>query len=349
MKTLLCSLLVIGLFQGEAEGNFRQVKGAVHVHTNFSTGSLSLEELAEEAQLKGIDTVIFAENFLLRFEYGLFPFRGLLKRVVEKPSVVRGGIGRWLQSVETAQAKFPTVILIPGVEVVPHYYWTGSLFGRDLTLHDTQKNMLAVGLDKAEDYLRIPAIGNRRVLSLQWPHLLKSALGAALVGLGIFMARAEREQKIRLKRVLVKVRKRHRIPAWLTLGFGALFLIEGLTASGFNPYRGDLGIEPYQGVIIRKFGIRGVIGKGGMGDKTLAACEACGCVYLHAIGGAAQVLAECIKKVRNVFLLEKFGSPEAIWELEVEDFPAVVTMDARGQSLHKEVFAASQAELAKRL
>ena len=107
--------------------------------------------------------------------------------------------------------------------------------------------------------------------------------------------------------------------------------------------------EPYQGQIIRKFGIRGVIGKGGMGDKTLAACEESGCVYLHAVGGAAQVLAECIKKVRNVYLLEKFGSPEAIWELDVENFPAVVTMDAHGHSLHKEVFAASQAELAKRL
>ena len=107
--------------------------------------------------------------------------------------------------------------------------------------------------------------------------------------------------------------------------------------------------EPYQGEFIRKFGIRGVIGKGGMGDKTLAACEESGCVYLHAVGGAAQVLAECIKKVRNVYLLEKFGSPEAVWELEVENFPAVVTMDAHGHSLHKEVFAASQAELAKRL
>src|SRR5580765_3699185 len=107
--------------------------------------------------------------------------------------------------------------------------------------------------------------------------------------------------------------------------------------------------EPYQGQIIRKFGIRGVIGKGGMGDKTLAACEECGCVYLHAVGGAAQVLAECIKKVRNVYLLEEFGSPEAVWEMEVENFPAVVTMDAHGHSLHKEVFAASQAELAKRL
>jgi fumarate hydratase class I len=107
--------------------------------------------------------------------------------------------------------------------------------------------------------------------------------------------------------------------------------------------------EPYQAEIIRKFGLRGVIGKGGMGEKTLAACREFGCVYLHAVGGAAQVLAECVKRVRNVYLLEKFGSPEAIWELEVADFPAVVTMDAHGNSLHAQVFQASAAELAKRL
>ena len=107
--------------------------------------------------------------------------------------------------------------------------------------------------------------------------------------------------------------------------------------------------EPYQAKIIKEFGLRGVIGKGGMGDKTLAACREHGCVYLHAIGGAAQVLAECIKRVRNVYMMDQFGAPEAIWEFEVEDFPAVVTMDAHGNSLHAEVFAKSQAALAARL
>ncbi len=107
--------------------------------------------------------------------------------------------------------------------------------------------------------------------------------------------------------------------------------------------------EPYQWQIIRDFGVRGVIGKGGMGEKTLAACKEHGCVYLHAIGGAAQVLAECVKKVRNVYFAEEFGSPEAIWELEIENFPAVVTIDAHGNSLHKEVLAASSAALAERL
>jgi len=107
--------------------------------------------------------------------------------------------------------------------------------------------------------------------------------------------------------------------------------------------------EPYQGQIIHDFGVRGVIGKGGMGDRTMEACRQNGCVYLHAIGGAAQVLAECVKKVRNVYFAAEFGAPEAIWELEIEDFPAVVTIDAHGHSLHKEIFAASQAELEKRL
>jgi len=106
--------------------------------------------------------------------------------------------------------------------------------------------------------------------------------------------------------------------------------------------------EPYQADIIRRFGVRGLVGKGGMGERTLAACRECGCVYFHAIGGAAQVLAARIKSVRNVYLLEEFGPAEAIWELAVEDFPVVVTMDAHGNSLHDAVLAASRAELAKR-
>lgn len=107
--------------------------------------------------------------------------------------------------------------------------------------------------------------------------------------------------------------------------------------------------EPYQWQIIRDHGLRGIIGKGGMGPRTSEACKQYGCAYLHAVGGAAQVLAECIKKVPNAYFMEKFGSPEAIWELVVENFPVVVTIDAQGNSLHQRVLEASGAELAKRL
>jgi len=103
--------------------------------------------------------------------------------------------------------------------------------------------------------------------------------------------------------------------------------------------------EPYQHEVIRDYKIRGVIGKGGMGEKTLAACKEYGAVYLHAIGGAAQVCAASVKRVDGVDWYD-LGSPEAIWHLWVEDFMAIVTMDSHGESLHKNVFEESSARLA---
>jgi fumarate hydratase, class I len=104
--------------------------------------------------------------------------------------------------------------------------------------------------------------------------------------------------------------------------------------------------EPYQGEIIGKYGVRAVIGKGGMGAKTLKALAQHGAVYLNAIGGAAQFYAKCIKKVEGVSLLE-FGTPEAMWHLQLDGFPAIVTMDAHGNSLHQAVEASSAENLAK--
>ncbi len=102
--------------------------------------------------------------------------------------------------------------------------------------------------------------------------------------------------------------------------------------------------EPYQGDILKKFGLRAVIGKGGMGPKTLAALKEHGAVYLNAVGGAAQYYAECIKKVNGVDFME-FGIPEAMWHLQVEGFAAIVTMDAHGNSLHADVDKDSKAKL----
>lgn len=103
--------------------------------------------------------------------------------------------------------------------------------------------------------------------------------------------------------------------------------------------------EPYQAEVIGHFGLRAVIGKGGMGPKTLAACQEHGAVYLHAIGGAASLIAQSVKEVLTVYKLE-FGVPEAFWIIRVEDFPAVVTMDSHGASLHQQMMERSSARLA---
>ncbi len=105
--------------------------------------------------------------------------------------------------------------------------------------------------------------------------------------------------------------------------------------------------EPYEADIIRRFGIRAVMGKGGMGKKTLAALKEFGAVYLHAIGGAAQFYARCLPKVHAVYLLEEIGVPEAMWVFEARNFPAIVTMDSHGSSLHEEVSTTTGSALEK--
>jgi fumarate hydratase class I len=93
--------------------------------------------------------------------------------------------------------------------------------------------------------------------------------------------------------------------------------------------------EPWEADLIARYDVRGVIGKGGMGPRTLAALRAHGSVYLHAVAGLAVTLARHVTRVLDVHKLDEFGVPEAIWLVEVRDFPAVVTMDAHGESLHR--------------
>lgn len=101
--------------------------------------------------------------------------------------------------------------------------------------------------------------------------------------------------------------------------------------------------EVYEDLIIGHFNVKAIIGKGGMGPRTLAACQKFKAVYLHAVGGAASLIAQTVKEVEAVHKLDEFGVPEAFWQIRVEGFPAVVTMDSHGNSIHEQVAAASEA------
>ncbi len=96
----------------------------------------------------------------------------------------------------------------------------------------------------------------------------------------------------------------------------------------------SLRMEPYEAEVIARYGVRAVIGKGGMGARTLAALQQHGAVYLHAVGGLAVTLARRVVEVRGVHLLDELGVTDALWEVVLQDLPAVVTMDAHGESLH---------------
>jgi len=122
---------------------------------------------------------------------------------------------------------------------------------------------------------------------------------------------------------------------------GFVFVAGGPTTS--------MRVEMYEYRVISEYGIRGVMGKGGMGKQTLKALKENGCVYLNTIGGAAVYLADKVRGVAGVWKLEEFGMTEAMWVLDVQDFPAVVTMDAYGRSLHDEIRKHSLVEFEKLL
>ena len=107
--------------------------------------------------------------------------------------------------------------------------------------------------------------------------------------------------------------------------------------------------ELYQTEVIKRWGISAIVGKGGMGEKTRRACKRFGTVYLEAVGGNAAALAQTVKNVQNVFCLSEFGMPEAMWLLEVEYFPTIVTIDTTGADLHENVRKKSAKERDKLL
>ncbi len=97
----------------------------------------------------------------------------------------------------------------------------------------------------------------------------------------------------------------------------------------------SMAVEPFQARLIARYGVAGAVGRGGMGGGTLGALRAHGAVYLHTVSGLAVALARCVRRVEEVHLLDRLGGADALWVLSVEDFPAVVTMDAHGDSLHR--------------
>ena len=111
---------------------------------------------------------------------------------------------------------------------------------------------------------------------------------------------------------------------------------EGYKAVAAGPTT-SMRVELYEAAVIREYGVRGIIGKGGMGAGTLEALKETGSVYFQTVGGAAVYLADRIKKTLNVWKLEEFGPTEAMWLFEIEDFPAIVTMDSHGNNIHSEI------------
>jgi len=235
---------------GEPEQAWRPVTTVFHIHSDVSTGSDSIESLVVQARSYGIDALILTDNFLLRYEYGLFPLRGLIRRTVALPSIKSSGVERYFETIREVNRRHPDVLVVPGVEAVPHYYWTGSLFGNDLTMHDSQKNILVVGLPAETDYERLPVAGNYASYEYGWPTVLWLS-PALLVAPAMWLLNRRVERKVRVGWTFMVVRTRQVGPGVALLIVTGLLLVNNYPFGRppFDVYQDGNGLQPHQRLI----------------------------------------------------------------------------------------------------
>jgi len=226
----------------QASDERQQVLATVHVHSTASTGELTVEALAERAERLGLDALILTDNFSLRYEYGLWPLPGLLKRQIRFPSVLEYGIERYLDEIAAAQSRHPKLIILPGVEVAPHYYWTGSLVERTLTMHNAQRNLLVIGLTKPEDYRSLPASGNAASYTFDW-RVAVNSVPILLVVPAVWLWRPLRRSTDR--------RSLRRTFACILIALAVALVANAwpLSQPAFSSYDDRLGYRPYQALI----------------------------------------------------------------------------------------------------
>jgi hypothetical protein len=213
-----------------------QLPGVIHVHSTVSSGHYSLGDLVEKARRKGIEVLIVTDHDLVAMEYGLFPLRSLIKKREERPSILASGPEKYLSEIRRLNQQQKDVVVIPGAQSSPFYYWSGSPWKKSLTAHDYRKELLLVGLQAPEDYRGLPLL-HRGVSSRYFFKLLpRSLVFCTALVLGIFLWRYGRP--------------------WKPVGIGVvavslLLLVNHhpFQSSLYDPYHGDRGAAPYQELI----------------------------------------------------------------------------------------------------
>ena len=215
---------------------YDQLPGVMHVHTTYSSGRYSIEELIAKAVEKKLGVLVLTDHDQVVMEYGLFPLRHLVKKREEKKSVIQIGPEAYLADIERLNARQKSVIIIPGVQSSPFYYWGGSPFGRGLTAYGYRKELLLVGLSSPDDYSSLPRLhggfSTRYVRDL-WPRFM------------VFFA-------VFLLAVYLMLQKDKFSKAGLAIALLSMALMinhHPFKSSRFDPYHGDQGTAPFQEVI----------------------------------------------------------------------------------------------------
>lgn len=231
---LLAAALLLFCVYDAIASEYIQLPAVIDVRTTFSDGDLDPRALVHLAAGKGFPVIVFTDHDRMAISYGLPPFRNLLRFKMERNSINKRGAAEYLRAIKDAEKEYPGMILIPGSESTPFYYWTSRLLQGELTAHDHEKRLLAVSMEKAEDYENLPVLDNG---------FSKERLFSSLPGIILFLT------AFVISVFMIRKRGSYRFAGIVIAILSAAFLLDIFLAdnkSAFDAYHGDRGIAPYQ-------------------------------------------------------------------------------------------------------
>lgn len=233
-----------------AENQGVWISVATHIDTTVSDGSLSLADVVRAARMKGVNVLIITDRDSMKWSYGLWPVRNLLKKTVEMNSVFKYGIRNYLNDIELESRKNKDLLIIPGIESSPYYRWEGVPFSSGFKILNHHKHILVLGLEEAGDYGSLPVIANKRGLrrSWEWQDLFSLWPVLTLVLGFVFLRRRDVSYRDANGRELGRVSKQWRIAGIAVVVLSALLLLDRLPyfPQAYDPYAKDCGPLPYQ-------------------------------------------------------------------------------------------------------
>jgi len=218
---------------GEKATDYIQLTGVTDIRSKFSDGCNTVRRLAEMSTERGIDVMILTDHDRYSLEYGIFPFRGIIKKKISKSSLLLNGADEYLKAIANLQYEFHDLIAIPGVESAPFYYWTGGIFSKDLTANLWENHIGIYGMQNPEDYEGLPTLNSN--LSMKY-------FGRFFKGFLLFFLSAITGL------ILIFFGERFRIAGIVILVINALFMIsyQPFRSSPFDQYHGPQGVRPWQ-------------------------------------------------------------------------------------------------------
>ncbi|MDP3283757.1 MAG: hypothetical protein Q8M56_04965, partial [Desulfobacterales bacterium] len=227
-------VLIFLLLSADSYGvDYQQVAGLIDLRSTFSDGTYNIETLARMAKERGFEVLVINDHDRVAMEYGLPPFRNIVKKRVELDSVNKQGAKAYLDSIGKVRKKFPDMILIPGSESAAFYYWTGSYFKKNLTAHNHEKRILTIGMENPGDYESLPILHNGATAEYT---------RVALPGILLFLC------SLAVSIYLIKWRGFYRITGIIVFVLSVAFIANSnpFRSSPFDQYHGDQGMAPYQ-------------------------------------------------------------------------------------------------------